>query len=105
MTTKRVDFFEAARAELIEAMSWYAERDRAVARRFIIEVRRVTRLIESHSGIGAPWDDARLAKPVRRIPLTKFPYLIVYIDAQTIQIVAVAHSKRRPGYWKTRITQ
>jgi plasmid stabilization system protein ParE len=39
----------------------------------------------------------------RRYMMHRFPYLIVYrVAATTIQIVAVAHGRRRPGYWKTR---
>jgi plasmid stabilization system protein ParE len=40
----------------------------------------------------------------QRLVLDKFPYSIVYLDWQDeVFIVAVAHAKRRPGYWKSRI--
>ena len=33
----------------------------------------------------------------------KFPYKVVYRNQQDgIEIIAVAHGKRRPGYWKGR---
>jgi len=39
----------------------------------------------------------------RRVLLKRFPYFIVFFDWQDeIYIVAVAHAKRRPGYWKRR---
>jgi hypothetical protein len=39
----------------------------------------------------------------RRILLLGFPYQIVYrLRPAEIVIVAVAHLKRRPGYWKNR---
>jgi len=36
--------------------------------------------------------------------MRRFPFSIVYYVADdTIRIVAVAHAKRRPGYWRTRV--
>ena len=38
--------------------------------------------------------------------MRRFPYLIVYRTTSTaIQVVAVAHGRRRPGYWKTRFAR
>jgi len=40
----------------------------------------------------------------RRVFLKKFPYFIVFFDGQDeVTIVAVAHAKRRPGYWAKRL--
>ncbi|MDZ4842476.1 MAG: type II toxin-antitoxin system RelE/ParE family toxin [Hyphomicrobium aestuarii] len=39
----------------------------------------------------------------RRILLARFAYQIVYrVEGDTIRIYAVAHLKRRPGYWRQR---
>jgi plasmid stabilization system protein ParE len=39
----------------------------------------------------------------RRYLMHRFPYLIVFRTTPTaIQVVAVAHGRRRPGYWRTR---
>ena len=41
---------------------------------------------------------------IRSAKVAKFPYRIVYvIVASNIDVVAVAHAKRRPGYWRTRL--
>ena len=39
-----------------------------------------------------------------RVRLTRFPYLVVYRDdeTRTLVVVAVAHEKRKPGYWRKR---
>jgi mRNA-degrading endonuclease RelE of RelBE toxin-antitoxin system len=35
-----------------------------------------------------------------------FPYRVVYlVQADMVVIVAYAHEKRRPGYWRTRLTR
>lgn len=42
--------------------------------------------------------------PCRQYPATGFPYNLVYIDGpDAIEVIAVAHHKRRPGYWKRRL--
>lgn len=39
----------------------------------------------------------------RRFLLDRFPFSVVYLDApEVLSIVAVAHNKRKPGYWKQR---
>ena len=39
----------------------------------------------------------------RRVLVTRFPYQVVYrLGQDDLEIVAIAHLKRRPGYWKHR---
>jgi len=41
---------------------------------------------------------------VRRRVLRTWPYSVVYtVDAESVLIVALAHHKRRPGYWLSRL--
>ena len=41
---------------------------------------------------------------VRRAPVKRFPYYVVYLEAETtIRILAVAHERRKPGNWKSRL--
>jgi plasmid stabilization system protein ParE len=43
-------------------------------------------------------------RPYRRASLSRFPYVIFFrADAEVVQVVAIAHAKRRPGYWLERI--
>ena len=40
----------------------------------------------------------------RRFVLHRFPFSIIYLDdPDLLTIIAIAHSKRKPGYWKERI--
>ena len=39
----------------------------------------------------------------QRFVLHRFPFSIIYLDDDVLSIVAVAHSKRKPGYWKARL--
>jgi plasmid stabilization system protein ParE len=45
----------------------------------------------------------RADRPDRKRFLKRFPYVVFFgIDWSTIEILAVAHAKRRPGYWLDR---
>ncbi|HEY2909257.1 MAG TPA: hypothetical protein VGI99_03375 [Gemmataceae bacterium] len=40
----------------------------------------------------------------RECPLPRLPYSMIYTDEnQGIRVIAFAHHKRRPGYWKYRL--
>ena len=43
----------------------------------------------------------------RRVRLRRFPYLLEYyvVDASRALVLAVARARRRPGYWKRRLTR
>lgn len=42
----------------------------------------------------------------RRVILDPYPYSVIFREHQRgLQIVAVAHAKRRPGYWSKRLKQ
>jgi toxin ParE1/3/4 len=41
---------------------------------------------------------------IRSAKVVRFPYRVVYVVvASDIDVVAVAHAKRRPGYWRDRV--
>jgi hypothetical protein len=40
----------------------------------------------------------------RQYILTRFPYSIVYVEeTDLIRVLALAHHRRKPGYWKSRL--
>ena len=40
----------------------------------------------------------------RRIVLRRFPFVIVFRKAvDGVEIIAIAHGRRRPGYWRERL--
>ena len=42
--------------------------------------------------------------PVRRLAVTRFPYHVIYLEpAEALRILAIAHDRRKPGYWKDRL--
>ena len=96
---REVPFLPAAEDEFLEAVAWY-EADRAgLGAEFLAEVERATRRIVSFPEHGSPY-----LAGTRRIVLGRFPYSVVYWpDADDLLVVAVAHSRRKPGYWRSRV--
>ena len=95
----RVLYQPAPLEELREAILWYIEvagHKQAVALDFEINVK--LDLLKEHPLIGTPGIGGS-----RWIPLKRFPYTLHYrVVGEVIDILAVAHQKRRPGYWHKR---
>lgn len=84
-----------AEAELQDAAAWYDERSPGLGLHFILAVHK-----KSDEILDAPqrWP---FAAGSRRVLMGRFPYALVYreVSDEDIEIVAVAHLKRRSGYW------
>lgn len=95
----RWEFHPEALEEYREATLHYAERDPALALRFVEAVEdAIRRIVES------PERWRVLDEDVRRCLTRVFPYGILYtIEPEFILIVAVMHCSREPGYWKRRL--
>lgn len=89
---------EPASTELAEAIRWYEERRPGWGGRLLDAVSRTFDIIERFPEAGAP--RGQLA---RQLATRGFPFVVVYrVRPEDIYVVAVAHSKRRPGYWMHR---
>ena len=93
-----VEFHPEAEQELEAAKSWYRERSDLAARAFATDVAHaIRRIAESPHA----WPETRAGE--RRFILFRFPYSILYrVRSDHLFITAVAHQKRRPGYWRLR---
>jgi len=93
-----LDYLEQAVIEAEGAARWYAERSRTAAERFSTELDEAeAAILERPEAWPASGDGTR------RYLLRRFPFSVVYrIEESRILIVAVAHARRRPGYWKLR---
>jgi len=92
----------AASDEMTEAARWYEERVEGLGKRFLSEVRATVAYIRSR-----PEEPAVVSKyspwRVRSRRVKRFPYAIIYeLREKECVVVAVAHSSRRPGYWRSR---
>jgi toxin ParE1/3/4 len=98
--TKVVELHEEAAAEYDAAFDWYLARSPDAALRFDAEFDRA--LVEIAQ---SPQRWVGGSHGTRRFLLRKFPFLLIYREKTggEIQIVAVAHTSLKPGYWKERI--
>jgi toxin ParE1/3/4 len=98
MSSKPVEFHPEALAEGEAALAWYRERSLRAAEAFLSELERAIGVI---SGVPHRWP--LFEAGARPYPLYRFPYLLVYREkAKSIEILAVAHGRPRPGYWRSR---
>lgn len=99
MPRAAVRFHPAAAEEAESAFDWYAQRSPEAARGFRDELGHAVEALST-----APTRWPRYGARVRRYVLPRFPFSLVYrlVDAR-IEIIAVAHGKRRPGYWRSRL--
>ena len=96
----RVGFHPAARLELHEAASYYEANVAGLGEEFIAEVEQVCALLGEHPSLGARYDIRH-----RRALIRRFPFALIYrVHDSALTIVAVAHTKRWPGYWRGRDT-
>jgi toxin ParE1/3/4 len=95
----KVEIVPAALDELHAATAFYvASADVALARAFMAEFERALELIAGSPNLGSPFNGSR-----RRYPMRRFPYSLIYqLTPDALRVVAVAHQRRRPGYWKSR---
>jgi toxin ParE1/3/4 len=97
---KRHLFHPAAEQEYADAANYYFQINPELAGRFYDEIERLIINIRTDPKRFRLFDAS-----VRRHFSDVFPYAILYVDQpDRIWIVAVMHMKRRPGYWRERLS-
>lgn len=90
--------------ELVEAAVWYRARQPGLELEFLAEVDRVLPLIRNSPASFPRLLDVPEDLVIRRALLPRFPYAVIFMDLGTqVRVLAVAHAKRRPGYWLDRV--
>ena len=99
MAETQVVFHRLAAREYRSARDWYAARSVEVAERFRMAVDLAVERIATERDV-LP----RLETAYQWVRVSRFPYILIFRDRSpdTIMIVAVAHTSRRPGYWRRR---
>src|SRR5689334_1201801 len=91
-------FFEQASEEAEEARHWYGERSEQAEAAFLNDLDHALTLV-----LHAPERWPKYIAGTRRYVFPTFPYSLIYFrEDQTIHVVAIAHGRRRPGYWRKR---
>ena len=94
----RVSFHPEAVREVEEAQAWYEERSMLAAGGFLHELSVALRRVAQ-----APHRYPVALFGTRRIFLERFPFTVFFrAGDDEVLVVAIAHQKRRPGYWANR---
>ncbi len=100
----RVRFEDEADAEYRAAGRWYEERRAGLGLEFFDEVDAAIAQVLELPRAGERVRRMPAELPVRRVAVKRFPYHVFYLEApQELRILAVAHDRREPGYWKIRV--
>ena len=92
-----------ASEELAAAAAWYEGEPPRPGADLLLEVGRALKLLATRP---TTWPFAARNAQVRRIPLGRFPYCIYYVvQVDHVRVLAFAHTRRRPGYWRARLVR
>jgi toxin ParE1/3/4 len=92
-------FLPPAEEEMTEASLFYEAASPGLGDDFLDDVQRVIEAVREYPQLG-PGVGGKL----RRALLRRFPFSLIYsVETGAILVVAVAHHRRRPGYWKERL--
>ena len=92
-----------ADTETTEAFRWYrdSEPDEPLGDDFLAAVEAA---IDKAAELGTRYLARYPGTPARYTKLVRFPYLVVFHETgERLLVVAVAHEKRRPAYWRGRL--
>ena len=91
----------AAEAEYLAAIAWYADDYPGRGDRFLEAAEAVLRRLREAPRSFPFW---RRRRDVRACVVPRFPFTVFFVaEASGVTVYAVAHDKRRPGYWQKRI--
>jgi plasmid stabilization system protein ParE len=94
-----VVFHRLAAEEYRKARRWYARRSPMTAERFVQAVDRAIERVLADPEAWPAYDEVH-----RWIKAGRYPYLLFYrlLSDNRVTVLAVAHSRKRPGYWRRR---
>jgi plasmid stabilization system protein ParE len=97
--TRFLRFHPEAVAEAERSRDWYARRSPRAAQGFLDELSKAFASIQ-----GSPEAWQAHLHGTRRFTFRRYPFVVVFrVEDESVLIVAVAHTKRKPGYWGDRV--
>jgi plasmid stabilization system protein ParE len=93
-------FHPAAEAEHLESVAFYESRQAGLGASYLAEFEKTM----ARACLAPQRYSVELQPNVRRIRMKRFPFTILFQKSSNIvQVLAVAHDRRRPQYWLGRI--
>jgi len=102
--SQRLIVLDEAEEELIEAEKWYERQRPGLGREFRITIDEGMEHLLKAPLAASPIFNIPAFHGARRILVKRFPYSIVFFEhGEDLWVVAFAHHRRRPGYWRERL--
>jgi len=102
--SRLVQFSPEASAELEAAARWYEERHAGLGLSVLAAVDVAIESLVQWPWTGTPMVGLSEFLDVRRLPVSRFPYYLAYLVVDDgIHVLAIAHDRRRPAYWRGRL--
>jgi toxin ParE1/3/4 len=93
-----IEFHPAAIREAAKSRRWYARQSPSAAAGFDAELDSAVERIQENPDLFA-----HHLRGTRRYLMHRFPFVVVYrLFPDRIQVIAVAHGRRKPDYWRRR---
>jgi plasmid stabilization system protein ParE len=101
----RLELHPEADAEVDSAVDWYEAQRPGLGAEFFAELRRDLGIVAAAPRSWPLWPGAHMqALGVRRFVMSRFPFALPYlVIEEQVVVLAVAHLRRRPGYWLRRV--
>ena len=94
----RLELHPEADTEFAAQVEYYEDQQPGLGQRFYSEVIGCLDWIAENPAL------PRLRQSYRRVNLKVFPFYIAYVvEGDLVWVLAIAHGRRRPGYWKERM--
>lgn len=94
----KVRVLAAAKREIRAAAAHYEAQRVGLENEFLSEFEHACFRLGRHSWLGRRCDGVH-----RRFALRRFPFAVIYrVTESAIEVVALAHRRRQPGYWSVR---
>ncbi len=101
----RVRIHPGAAADLTSAGDWYEHQLPGLGADLADEVDHALDAITERPMTWPLWPEVGEVVGVRRFLLARFPFAVGYIvEPDEVIVLAVAHLRRRPGYWLGRLS-
>jgi toxin ParE1/3/4 len=89
--------------DIFNQTAYYAARSIDLGGELWNEIEAIFHLISDYPLIGEVVRRARVRGTARRIPLRHFPFFVIYrIHDDFIEVMALAHTSRKPNFWRGR---
>ena len=99
MPASSLELHPEALEDAVSAYAWYFNHSARAADIFVTELERAVDL-----AVAAPQRWPSYVHGTRRYLLKRYPYSLVYkVYGTEVVVFAVAHARRKPGYWKQRV--